>query len=208
MKLILVGPQGCGKGTQAERLVEMYKIAHISTGDIFRENIKNQTNLGKLAKSFIDKGNLVPDDVTINMVKERLEKPDCKNGFLLDGFPRTLSQAEKLDSFEKIDKVILIEIDDKESIKRISNRRTCPQCKTVYNVITNPPKKKGICDKDGSSLVLRDDDREEAIKLRLELYHKETKPIIEHYKKKGVVATVNGMKSIDEVTEEIKKKLN
>jgi len=208
MKLILIGPQGCGKGTQAKMLKENYNLAHISTGDIFRENIKNSTELGKLAKSYIDKGELVPDEVTINMVKERLSKDDCKEGYILDGFPRNVSQAEKLSEIVEIDNVVLIQVDDEESVSRISNRRTCPTCGRIYNLITLPPKNEGVCDDDGTKLVQRDDDMPEAIKKRLEIYHSQTKPIVEYYQKQGKVLEINGMQDINLVFEEIKKKLN
>jgi adenylate kinase len=182
-------------------------IAHISTGDIFRENIKQGTKLGLLAKSFIDKGDLVPDEVTIDMIKSRLNKFDCKRGFILDGFPRDLEQARALDSFEKIDCVLLMELDDHESVARISSRRTCMNCKSVYNVLTNPPKHEGRCDKCGEPIIQRDDDKEEAIRQRLIHYHSETQPIIAHYKKKGLVVSVNGMNPIEEVSREIREKL-
>ncbi|MBN2881112.1 adenylate kinase [Candidatus Woesearchaeota archaeon] len=203
MRIILIGPQGCGKGTQAQRLEQLYNIPHISTGDIFRENMTNNTKLGILAKTFIDKGHLVPDEVTIEMVKDRFKHDDCKNGFLLDGFPRNIKQAEILDTFQEIDDVVLIDVDDAESIKRITNRRTCPVCKKVYNIFSNPPKKEGVCDKDGATLILRDDDTEEAIRKRLQIYHSETKPIVEHYRKMGKVVEVNGMQAIDKVTQDI-----
>lgn len=203
MKLVLTGPQGCGKGTQAKIIEEKFNLAHISTGDIFRENIKNNTSLGQTAKSYIDKGELVPDDLTVEMVEKRLEMDDCRNGYILDGFPRNVNQAKKLSQYQNLDHVILIDIGEQESIKRISNRRSCPKCGKIYNVLTMPPKSEGICDIDGETLIQRDDDKSDAIKKRLELYHSQTKPILEYYKERGKVIEVDGSLSPEKVAQEI-----
>ena len=183
MRIILIGPPGSGKGTQAKNISENLNIPHISTGEIFRENIKNSTELGKLAKSFIDKGNLVPDEVTIDMVKERLIRNDCENGFLLDGFPRTLIQAETLDAFQEIDKIIDIEVPDSSCVERIIGRGK-------------------------ESGGERADDNKETAKERLKIYHEQTEPIIEHYKKQGKVSIIDGTKTIEEVWNQIKEIIN
>ena len=202
MKLLIVGPQGSGKGTQAKKLSEKYGLEHISTGDIFRYNIKNETELGKLAKSYIDKGQLVPDEVTNKIVADALKG---KENFILDGFPRNLKQAEFLDSITEIDKVIEVQLDDLEVLKRLSGRRTCSQCGEIYHINSKPPKVSGICDFDGAELIQRDDDKPEAIKKRLEIYYDETSPILEHYKDK--VVSIDGSLSIEEVFEKIMEKL-
>ena len=203
MKLVLTGPQGCGKGTQAKILEEKFNLAHISSGDIFRENIKNNTPLGQTAKSYIDKGELVPDELTVEMVEKRLEEPDCQKGYILDGFPRNVNQAKKLSEYQKLDHVILIDVDEQESIRRISNRRSCPKCGKIYNILTMPPKNEGVCDIDGETLIQRDDDKSDAIKKRLELYHEQTKPILEYYKEKGKVIEIDGSLAPKQVSEEI-----
>lgn len=203
MKMIIVGPQGSGKGTQAKKICEKLEIQHISTGDIFRENIKNETELGKLAKSFIDRGELVPDEVTNKIVADAL---NGKDGFLLDGFPRNLSQAEFLDSVTMIDKVIEIQLPTDEVMKRLSGRRTCPICGEIYHVNFKPSKIEGKCDYDDGDLFQRDDDKPDAIMERLEIYDKQTLPIIEHYVER--VISIDGSPAIDEVWQEIEKKLN
>lgn len=201
--MIIVGPQGSGKGTQAKKICEKLEIQHISTGDIFRENIKNETELGKLAKSFIDRGELVPDEVTNKIVADAL---NGKDGFLLDGFPRNLSQAEFLDSVTMIDKVIEIQLPTDEVMKRLSGRRTCPICGEIYHVNFKPSKIEGKCDYDDGDLFQRDDDKPDAIMERLEIYDKQTLPIIEHYVER--VISIDGSPAIDEVWQEIEKKLN
>jgi len=212
MRLILLGAPGAGKGTQAVILAEKFNIPHISTGDIFRANIREGTELGKKAKEFIDKGALVPDDITVGIVKDRLSKPDCNNGFLLDGFPRTIPQAEYLDDvLEKmnmpLDCVINIDVPDNVIIKRLSGRRVCPVCGMTYHIVNNPPKQGNICDGCGSPVIQRDDDREETIQKRLVAYHEQTEPLIDYYKNKGKLIVVDGTKEIEDITREIMKAL-
>ncbi|RLI84371.1 adenylate kinase [Archaeoglobales archaeon] len=213
MNLILLGAPGAGKGTQAKLIVSKYNIPQISTGDMLREAVAKQTELGKKAKEYMDKGELVPDDVVIGIVKERLAQPDCEKGFILDGFPRTLKQAEALDKIldelgKKIDAVINVAVPEDEIVRRIVNRRTCKKCGAVYHLIYNPPKESGKCDKCGGELYQRDDDREETVKERLKVYKAQTEPLIDYYSKKGLVYDVDGAKSIDGVFEEIKEILD
>jgi len=208
MNLIIFGPQGSGKGTQAKILSEKLKIPHISSGYIFRENINNQTKLGKKAKEYIDQGHLVPDKLTVELIKERLNQADCKPGFILDGYPRTLAQAQALDQIVKIAKALEVWISDKESIMRISGRRTCSGCDTVFHLKFNSPAKENICDKCGGQLFIRDDDQEEVIKKRLELYHQQTEPLINYYKTQNKLIKIDGQPPIPEVTKEIFKKLD
>jgi adenylate kinase len=193
--IILLGAPGSGKGTQAASIVKEFGVVHISTGDMFRENIKNQTPIGQKAKSYIDAGQLVPDDVVIDMLKERLQKPDCKNGALLDGFPRTLAQAEALESlindhYQPI--VISLEVSDKTVLERLTGRRYCPKCNAIYHVTFSPPKKEGICDTCGTPLATRSDDTEATVKDRLAVFHKQIGPLKEYYAKKGLLDEVNG----------------
>lgn len=205
MNIIMLGAPGAGKGTISSQIEEKYKLPHISSGDIFRANIKENTELGKLAKSYIDKGALVPDDVTINMMIDRLSKDDCKNGFILDGFPRNNEQAKKLDealakSNSKIDCTILVDGDDDQIAKRLSGRRVCEKCGESYHIQFMPPKKDGICDKCGSTLIHRKDDTEEVIKDRLKTYHEQTQPLIDYYNAKGLLKTISGfLKSKEEM---------
>ena len=213
MNLILLGAPGAGKGTQAKLIVSKYGIPQISTGDMLREAVANQTELGKKAKEDMDKGELVPDEVVIGIVKERLAQPDCERGFILDGFPRTLKQAEALDKIldelgKKIDAVINVAVPEEEIVKRIVNRRTCKKCGAVYHLIYNPPKEPGKCDKCGGELYQRDDDKEETVKERLRVYKAQTEPLIDYYSKKGLVYNVDGTKSIEGVFEEIEKILD
>lgn len=195
--IILLGAPGAGKGTQAKLIIEKYNIPHISTGDMFREAIKNQTDLGKLASSYIARGDLVPDEVTIGLVKERLSKDDCANGYLLDGFPRTLAQAEALkelshDIGRDLNLVINIVVDESILVDRISGRRVCKKCGSSYHVVSMKPKVDGICDRCGSELVQRPDDNEEALKVRLAHYHDDTEPLIQFYEKEGLLKASRG----------------
>ena len=197
MNIIMLGAPGAGKGTIASQMKERYNLPHISTGDIFRKNIKNNTELGKLAKSYIDKGELVPDDVTINMTIDKLSEDDCKDGFILDGFPRNIKQAEGLDevfnnSGRKIDLVILVDATDKQISDRLSGRRVCENCGETYHLVNMPPKKDGICDKCNGKLIHRKDDTEEVILDRLKTYHEQTQPLIDYYKSKNLVKRVPG----------------
>lgn len=204
MKLILLGAPGAGKGTQATKIADKYDIPHISTGDIFRKNIKEGTPIGVKAKSYIDAGKLVPDEVTCQMVAERLAEPDCKNGFLLDGFPRNLPQAEALDKITTIDAVIDIEVDLDALEARITGRRVCPKCGESYHVSTKHDDK---CDRCGETLVQRKDDNPETVKTRLATYTEQTAPLIDYYGKKGVLKSVDGMQAIDKVAADIVKVL-
>lgn len=212
--IILMGPPGAGKGTLAKQLKEALNLVHISTGDMFREAIKAQTELGVLAASYINKGDLVPDDVTIGLVKERLSQPDCEAGFLLDGFPRTLPQAEALDEIAKsisrpIEAVINLDCDNEELVRRISGRRVCKNCGAPYHVVTMKPKVEGVCDLCGGPLFQRKDDNEEALKVRLEHYVSETKPLLDFYKKLGLLESFNSLVGkevlFDEVSSYLKK---
>jgi adenylate kinase len=204
MNVILLGAPGAGKGTQATRLAEKYAIPHISTGDIFRENIKKQTPIGVVAKSYIDKGQLVPDEVTVEIVKQRLAKDDCKNGYLLDGFPRNTFQAEELDKFSNVETVVNINVDLTKLLKRITGRRVCP-CGESYHVdFLNG---KTTCDKGGAELYQRADDNEETVKSRLSVYENQTAPLIDYYNKAGKLLVINGDQAIDGVFDEIVNKL-
>ncbi|MFJ7076128.1 adenylate kinase [Streptomyces sp. NPDC098781] len=206
MRIVLVGPPGAGKGTQAAFLAKNLSIPHISTGDLFRANISQQTELGKLAKSYMDAGNLVPDEVTIGMAKDRMEKPDAENGFLLDGFPRNVSQAEALDEMlqsesMKLDAVLDLEVPEEEVVKRIAGRRICRKDSShVFHVTYSKPKQEGVCDVCGGELYQRDDDSEETVRKRLEVYHTQTEPIIDYYKAQGLVVTISALGKVEEVT--------
>ena len=205
-----MGPPGAGKGTAAKQLQSAFGLAHISTGDMFREAIKEGTELGKLAKSFIDHGDLVPDDVTIGIVKERLSKDDCEKGFLLDGFPRTLVQADALKKLTKeinreLTSVITLDVDESKLIERIISRRVCPSCGASYNINTKKPSKEGICDSCGHELIQRKDDTKESFVTRLNAYNNQTKPLIEYYNANGLLKSVNGLNDIDVVFADIEK---
>lgn len=201
MKLLLLGPPAAGKGTQAENLVKHYRIPSISTGAIFRKAIEQMTPAGKLAKEYIDKGQLVPDDVTIAIVRERLAEDDCKEGYILDGFPRTLVQAQAADDMGIVfDKVVLIDVADAEVIRRISGRRQCAECGAVYHVDDNPSEKGSFCDKCGAPLVTRDDDTEETVKTRLDVYHSQTEPLVRFYREKGNLVAVTGQQDVAHTT--------
>ena len=208
MKIVMLGAPGAGKGTQAQRIAEKYGIPHISTGDIFRSNIKAGTELGKKAKSFIDQGLLVPDEVTIGMLLDRIHEVDCENGYILDGFPRTIPQAESLtaaleENGEAIDFALDVEVPDANIVNRMAGRRACLKCGATYHTEFAAPKKEGICDKCGSELVLRDDDKPETVQKRLEIYHDQTHPLIEYYEKKGVLHTVDGTQTMEDVFKNI-----
>lgn len=212
MKLILLGAPGAGKGTQATKLSQKLSIPHISTGDIFRNNIKNSTELGKKAKEYIDKGMLVPDELTISIVKDRLMQDDCKNGFILDGFPRTIPQAEYLEKAlnemgTDIDNVVNISVADEEIIKRMSGRRVCTNCGATFHIVFNPTKKDGICDTCNANLIQRDDDKEETVISRLKTYHEQTEPLINFYSKRGKLLTVIGREEIEETSKAVIKVL-
>jgi len=204
MKLVLLGAPGAGKGTQAEILCKKLSIPTISTGNILRAAVKNGTPVGLKAKEYMDKGALVPDDVIIGVINERLAEPDCKNGFILDGVPRTIPQAEALEaSGIHIDCALSIEIADETIIERMSGRRTCPGCGASFHVVSNPPKKEGICDSCGSELTIRKDDAPETVKARLATYHEETEPLKDFYAKRGVLKTVDNRPTIEATTQAI-----
>ncbi|WP_337664393.1 adenylate kinase [Suilimivivens sp.] len=204
MKIIMLGAPGAGKGTQAKMIAEKYGIPHISTGDIFRYNIKNGTELGKEAKKYMDQGLLVPDELTVKILLDRVAKDDCKNGYVLDGFPRTIPQAEVLEEAltklgDRIDYAINVEVPDENIVKRMGGRRACVNCGATYHIEHVPPKKEGICDNCGSELILRDDDKPETVKNRLSVYHKQTQPLIDFYNGKGVLRTVDGTVDMKDV---------
>lgn len=204
MRLVFLGAPGAGKGTQAKKLVDKYKIPQISTGDILRAAVAAGTPLGKEAKSYMDKGELVPDSVVIGLVKERIAQDDCKNGYILDGFPRNTAQAEVLDKVlaemkAPLDAAVDVDVDKDILMKRLTGRRTCKGCQQMYNIYFSPPKKEGMCDKCSGELFQRDDDKEGTIKKRLDVYDAQTAPLINYYKKQGILKSVKGMGSIDEI---------
>ena len=204
MKIIMLGAPGAGKGTQAKQIADKYSIPHISTGDIFRANIKNGTELGKKAKQYMDQGALVPDELTCDLVMDRIQQDDCKNGFVLDGFPRTIPQAEALDAAlekinEKMDYAIDVDVPDENIVNRMSGRRACLNCGATYHLISIPPKVEGICDRCGSEIVLREDDKPETGQKRLKVYHEQTQPLIDYYKNQGILKSVDGTQPMDEV---------
>lgn len=204
MKVIMLGAPGAGKGTQAKQIAGKYQIPHISTGDIFRANIKNNTELGQKAKAYMDKGELVPDELTCDLVMDRIQQDDCTNGFVLDGFPRTIPQAEALDAAlkkidESMDYAIDVDVPDENIIRRMSGRRACLDCGATYHIVSIPPKQEGICDSCGSKLVLREDDKPETVKKRLDVYHSQTQPLIDYYKEQNILKTVDGTIPMEEV---------
>ncbi|MFT4107392.1 MAG: adenylate kinase [Lacrimispora sp.] len=208
MKIIMLGAPGAGKGTQAKKIAEKYGIPHISTGDIFRSNIKEGTELGRKAKEYIDQGALVPDALTIGMLMDRIQNEDCKNGYVLDGFPRTIPQAESLkealsERGQKIDFAINVDVADENIINRMAGRRACVSCGATYHLVFNPSKVPGICDVCGAELILRDDDKPETVQKRLLVYHDQTKPLIEYYGKTGVLVSVDGTQDLNKVFTDI-----
>lgn len=208
LRAVLLGPPGAGKGTQAVRLVEKYEIPHISTGDIFRKNIKEGTELGKKAQEYMNAGALVPDELVVDLVRDRLQQDDCKNGFLLDGFPRTIFQAEKLDEFLsesnlKMDIVINLKVEKEALIKRLTGRRVCKDCGASYHIVNIPPKKEGVCDICGGELIQRKDDNIETVENRINVYEEQTAPLIGYYKEAGSLVDFDGEASLDEVFDAI-----
>ena len=212
MRILLMGPPGAGKGTQAEKLTEILQVPHISTGDMFRAAIKEETEMGLLAKSYMDKGELVPDEVTVGIVRDRIKEEDCNKGFLLDGFPRTVVQADALGTILeelgiKLDSVVNIEVPLDELIGRLTGRRICKSCGATYHMLFNPPVKEGVCDKCGGDLYQRDDDTEETANNRLSVYEEQTAPLLEYYENSGLLVNVNGNQSMEDVLSEILKVL-
>jgi adenylate kinase len=210
--LVLLGPPGAGKGTQAGRIVAEYHIPHVSTGDILRGAVKNQTAMGLEAKKYMDAGDLVPDSVVIGIVKDRLQEPDTAKGFLMDGFPRTIPQAEALDTAlgalgRAISKVVVILVDEEELVKRLSGRRVCRSCQAPFHLLWGPPEVEGVCDKCGGELYQRDDDSEETVRNRLEVYRRQTEPLIDYYDRAGLAARIDGAGTPDEVYEDIRTAL-
>ena len=210
MKIIMLGAPGAGKGTQAKMLADKYMIPHISTGDIFRANIKNGTELGQKAKTYMDQGLLVPDELVCDLVVDRVQQEDCKDGYILDGFPRTIPQAEALDAAleklgAKIDYAVNVEVPDENIVRRMSGRRACVACGATYHIVYNPTKVEGVCDRCGKELMLRDDDKPETVTKRLNVYHEQTQPLIEYYTKQGALVEVDGTMSMDDVFNAIVK---
>ena len=208
MKIVMLGAPGAGKGTQAERIAEKYQIPHISTGDIFRANIKAGTELGKKAKSYMDQGLLVPDSLTVDLLMDRISQPDCKNGYILGGFPRTIPQAESLkaalsEKGEALDFAVDVDVPDENIVARMSGRRACPKCGATYHIVYAAPKQEGICDKCGAELILRDDDKPETVQNRLKVYHDQTQPLIEYYTGEDILHTVDGTQDMEKVFEDI-----
>ena len=210
MKIVMLGAPGAGKGTQAKMIAEKYSIPHISTGDIFRANIKNGTELGKKAKSCTDNGQLVPDELTLYLIMDRFKEDDCKNGYVLDGFPRTIPQAEALDEAlkangEKVDFAIDIDVPDENIVRRMGGRRACVNCGATYHIVYSPTKVEGKCDKCGEELIVRDDDKPETVLSRLEVYHNQTQPLIDYYNEQGILKSVDGTIDMKDVFNEIVK---
>ena len=208
MKIVMLGAPGAGKGTQAKKIAARYNIPHISTGDIFRANLKAGTELGLKAKEYMDKGALVPDSLTLELIMDRFEQPDCANGYVLDGFPRTIPQAKALSEAlnnrnDKLDFAINVEVPDEAIVSRMSGRRACLQCGGTYHVVFNPPKTEGKCDACGGELILRADDRPETVQHRLEVYHEQTQPLIDYYKEEGIFKEVDGTQGVEKVFEDI-----
>ena len=212
MKLVMLGAPGAGKGTQAKMLAERYGIPHISTGDIFRSNIKEGTELGKKVKGFLDSGALVPDELTVDLVMDRIGQEDCRNGYILDGFPRTIHQAEKLTEAltgkgGEIDYAVNVDVPDEAIVERMSGRRMCPACGASYHVVNIPPKKEGICDQCGAELMIRPDDQADTVRKRLEVYHQETEPLKDYYQAKGILVPVDNQDTIEGTTQVIMEAL-
>lgn len=208
MKIIMLGAPGAGKGTQAKRIAEKFGIPHISTGDIFRANIKNGTELGNKAKVYMDQGLLVPDELVVDLVVDRVKQADCEKGYILDGFPRTIPQAEALDAAlaaigEKVDYAVNVEVPDSDIVERMSGRRACLNCGATYHIVNIPTKVEGICDTCGSEIVLREDDKPETVLKRLEVYHNQTQPLIEYYSKQGILKEVDGRKNMSDTFADI-----
>ena len=208
MKIIMLGAPGAGKGTQAKQIADKYQIPHISTGDIFRANIKEGTPLGTKAKTYMDQGLLVPDELVVELVADRIVKDDCKNGFVLDGFPRTIPQAEALDEAlakmgEKMDYAVDVDVPDENIINRMGGRRACVNCGATYHIVNIPTKVEGICDNCGKEVILRDDDKPETVQKRLSVYHEQTQPLIDYYKNQGILKSVDGTRPMETVFAEI-----
>jgi len=213
MKLVLLGPPGSGKGTQAKRLAKKYGLPHVSSGDILRAGLKEEGYLDRETREIVRSGRLVPDRIAVGIVKKRLGEEDCGKGFILDGFPRTLPQAESLNGFLQesdiaIDRVLYLELSEEEAVKRLSGRRTCPRCGATFHLLFNPPRIRGLCDRCGTQLSQREDDKEVTVKERMKTYEKETHPLIEYYQSRGVLAKINANRTIDEVFEELCKVLD
>jgi adenylate kinase len=205
MKLVIFGPPSAGKGTQAQKLSKQYSVPQVATGDLLRKAVADKTPLGLKIKSYLDQGKLGPDEVIVQLIKERVAKPDCKNGFLLDGFPRTMGQAKELERMTDIDLVLSIVVDFDALVERAVGRRTCPKCSAVYHVKFNPPMNEGVCEKCGSKLIQRDDDKEETVRNRLKIYQEQTAPLIEYYRKKGKLVDIDGSGGIDAVYSQMVK---
>ncbi len=208
MKIIMLGAPGAGKGTQAKMIAEKYGIPHVSTGDIFRANLKAGTQLGLEAKKYMDAGALVPDELTVRILLDRVAQDDCKNGYVLDGFPRTIPQAKVLEEAltklsDSVDYAINVEVPDEAIVERMGGRRACVKCGATYHIVNIPPKKEGICDTCGSELILRDDDKPETVQKRLDVYHEQTQPLVDFYSKKGILKDVDGTKGMQEIFDEI-----
>ena len=200
MRIILLGAPGAGKGTQAEFITAKLGVPAVSTGNLLRSAISEGTELGKKVAEYMNKGSLVPDELVIELVRERVKAPDCQKGMVFDGFPRTLAQAEALDRVMDIDMVLFLDVSDDAIVERMSGRRTCPKCQATYHVVSHPPKKEGICDKCGTALGIRDDDRPEVVRQRIAVYHKQTEPIVNHYKNKGLLKVVKGQEKLEDTT--------
>lgn len=210
MKIVMLGAPGAGKGTQAKMIAAKYEVPHISTGDIFRANIKNGTELGKKAKEYMDQGLLVPDELTVDLVIDRLSQDDCGKGYILDGFPRTIPQAEALDAAlsklgEKMDYAIDVDVPDENIVNRMSGRRACTGCGATYHIVHNPSKKGDVCEVCGETLILRDDDKPETVQKRLTVYHEQTQPLIDYYTQQGILKTVDGTQDMNDVFTDVTK---